>query len=298
MKHIPLAYPSFSPLALMIGIAVTLAGVLLFAVAAVTGPALLPRLAFGIAASSLLGWLVAELLQRTALSRAGDHCSGALPTETSETCRNLIATLRATAAHPDPVFRELVHARLALLTEDFRNWSRGRLDFGGTEAWRTAYEKVLAAPDITEYRSVAWLKSADYWQDLPGQHGMQFNYELIDRGVRIERILIIGWNLWAPECRQPRESIRRWIEDQHYRGVSVLLVRENDLVTEQDLLRDFGIYGDRAVGELHIDDESRTVSFTLSFEQAAIQQFQERWQRLGLFARPYLDAATIDFSVR
>ena len=33
-----------------------------------------------------------------------------------------------------------------------------------------------------------------------------------------------------------------------------------------DLLADFGIYGDRAVGTQELDEQSRTVRFTLSFD--------------------------------
>ena len=64
---------------------------------------------------------------------------------------------------------------------------------------------------------------------------------------------------------------------------------EGELIIEQDLLRDFGIYGERAVGDLHVDDESRSVSFTLSFEEAAVELAKEQWARLKLFAQPYAD---------
>ena len=70
---------------------------------------------------------------------------------------------------------------------------------------------VLNQPNITEYRSVAWVKTEDYWQDLPGQHAMQFNYALLDRGMKIERAFILGWNLWPPELALPHHSIRSWI---------------------------------------------------------------------------------------
>jgi hypothetical protein len=40
---------------------------------------------------------------------------------------------------------------------------------------------------------------------------------------------------------------------------------------------------------LHCDDESRTVSFTLTFDRAALQLANERWARLRLFARPYAE---------
>src|SRR5262249_54191743 len=156
--------------------------------------------------------------------------------------------------------------------------------------------KVLTTPDITDYRSVAYIKSDAYWRDMPGQHGLRLNYDLLDRGVHVERIFTIGWDYWGPETTLPRQTLRRAIEEQHYRGISVLLVRESDLVCEPDLLCDFGLYGTgsgsaaaRAVGELHTDNDSRTVSFTLWFDPAVVELFQERWRRLRLFARPYAE---------
>ena len=118
---------------------------------------------------------------------------------------------------------------------------------------------------------MAWVKTADYWQDRPGQQSIRLNYDLLDRGVGIERIVILGWNLWLPEIHLPGNSIRRWLEEQHYRGISLALVRESDLVNEPDLLRDFGIYGTRATGEQELDEQSRTVRFELRFDEPGIR---------------------------
>jgi hypothetical protein len=204
-----------------------------------------------------------------------------------ESCRDLVTDLVASASYPDAIFRELIAPGLASLTEQVRPWSHGQLNYSSTEAWRTAYEKVLSSPEIAEYRSVAWVKSESYWQDLPGQQGMKLNYALLDSGMRIQRILILGWNLWPPHMQLPLKCILWWIDEQHYRGVTLLLVRENDLAGEPSLLRDFGIYGDRATGEQEIDSDSRTVQFTLSFNRAAVELATDRWARLALFAAPY-----------
>lgn len=206
-----------------------------------------------------------------------------------ESCRELVTAIVAGASHPDSVFRKLLATQLAALTEQARPWLHGQLIYPSTEAWRTAYEDVLTDPAVSEYRSVAWVKTEDYWQDLPGQHAMQFNYALLDRGVKIERILILGWNLWPPELTLPHSSIRTWIEEQHYRGVQTLLVRESDLVSETGLLCDFGIYGERATGQQELDNASRTVCFTLAFDRAAVELARNRWARLALFAIPYAE---------
>lgn len=288
MKSISIALPRFPVQPATAGVIVAMAGVVTFAAATMAGPASVWRLATGVLVSVALGWLVSELLRQTIplLETPTTALSlRALP----EPCRELVSSLLVGVSHADPVFRELMQTQMAALSEQVREWSHGQLAFTGTEAWRTAYQKVLTSPDVTEYRSVAWVKTEDYWQDLPGQQSSRLNFDLIDQGMLIERVLILGWNLWPPELRLPREPIRRWIEDQHYRGVTVHLVRENDLVGEPDLLRDFGIYGDRAVGEQHVDGESRTVSFTFWFDCSQIELAKERWARLKLFGRPYAE---------
>lgn len=204
-----------------------------------------------------------------------------------EPSRELVAAIVAGASHPHPAFQKLLSSHLAALTEQARPWLHGQLNFPSTEAWRAAYELVLSEPEICEYRSVAWVKTEHYWQDLPGQHAMQFNYALLDRGVRIERTFILGWNLWSPEMALPHHSIRSWIDEQHYRGVEVRLVRETELIGESSLLCDFGIYGDEATGRQELDEASRTICYTLSFDMSAIRLAQDRWMRLALFAQSY-----------
>lgn len=209
-----------------------------------------------------------------------------------ESCRELVASIVAIALHPDLVLRDLLAPHLAQMTAQVRPWCHGELRYESTESWRTAYQTVLADAAITDYRSVAWVKTEDYWRDLPGQRAMNFNYELLDRGVKIERQLILGWNLWPPELTLPLPTIRNWIEEQHYRGIELGLVREADLVGEQCLLGDFGIYGDRATGRQELDDASRTVCFTLSFDRGAVQLAQQQWANLALFSTSF--AALLD----
>lgn len=199
----------------------------------------------------------------------------------------LVRLLADVAGREDAQFQELAMRRIAAFVEELRQLAGGRIEFANTETWHAAYERVLASLDGACYRSVSWVKSDDYWNDLPGRQSMQLNYALLAKGLAIERVLIIGWNLWPPESRLPSRSIRQWIEDQHYGGIAVRIVRESDLVNEPDLLRDFGIYGDRATGDQETDNDSRTMRFVLSFNSASIQLAQDRWERLLLFARPY-----------
>jgi hypothetical protein len=210
------------------------------------------------------------------------------PSATAESVfQNIAGALETLERASDPVFRELAIRRISAFEDDVRRLAAGTIVFANTETWRAAYERVLASLQGGEYRSVSWVKSAYYWNDLPGQHSMRLNCKLLDQGLRIERILIIGWNVWPPEARLPARSTRQWIDDQHFRGIDIKVVRESDLINEPDLLRDFGIYGERATGEQETDDDSRTMRFVLSFDPAGIRLAQDRWERLLLFARPY-----------
>ena len=50
------------------------------------------------------------------------------------------------------------------------------------------HPKILSQPDVTYYKSVAFVKSTDYWHDQTGKYSIQFNYELLKRGYSEEDI--------------------------------------------------------------------------------------------------------------
>jgi hypothetical protein len=190
------------------------------------------------------------------------------------------------AGASDPLHREFALRKLDSLCEEIEKLAEGRLVFHGTETWRAVYRELLESLTVKSYLSVSWVRSGDYWNDAPGRNSMRFNYELLERGFRIERILILAEELWPFDEPQPTTEIRPWIDEQGERGVSVQIVRESDLAGEPDLMCDFGIYGDRAVGVQELDEQSRTVRFVLSFDERSRQQAHERWMRLLLFASP------------
>jgi hypothetical protein len=248
-------------------------------------------LALGIQVSLLFGWLVRQRDLRQFTTHHNSPSSQTLERDSENRgmpgLLTVLTDLQTLVEMPDDLVRDCILTKLAGLDEEVRRLASGRIVFENTETWRTAYEKVLRAPGVTGYRSVSWAKTADYWQDRPGQQSIRLNYDLLDRGVGIERIVILGWNLWLPEIYLPGNSIRRWLDEQYYRGISLALVRESDLLNEPDLLRDFGIYGTRATGEQELDEESRTVRFELRFDEPGIRLAADRWERLKLYARPY-----------
>jgi hypothetical protein len=112
---------------------------------------------------------------------------------------------------------------------------------------------------------------------------MQLNYDLIQLGVRIERTLILNDFFWPAAATLPAKVICRWIEDQYKRGIVIRLVRESEIEAEPELLRDFGIYGHRATGQLELDEQCRAERFTLDFTPNGLELFEERWRQLLLF---------------
>jgi hypothetical protein len=200
--------------------------------------------------------------------------------------------LQAVVQSRDPIFQTLALSRTVTITQEAKRIAQGDILFSNTETWRAAYESLLANLSFSSYFSVAWVRSVDYWRDTPGRNSIRLNYELIDRGLQIERIAILSESLWS-RGKAPDAGICTWLEEQHYRGISLFLVREQDLKSELDLVRDFGIYGDRATGEQRIDDNCRTISFRLSFAASRIEAAINRWKRLQVFAIPCAQALDI-----
>lgn len=193
------------------------------------------------------------------------------------------------AKQSDPVLRDLALIKLSSIAEEMQSLAKGQVVFSGTESWRTVYEEILQTPGLKDYLSVAWVKTSDYWQDPPGKQSMRVNLALVQQGLRSYRIVILRDKLWPKGELFPAPAIRPWIEDQYNRGVNVSLIRESDLAQEPDLICDFAVYGDRATGIQEIDEQSRTVRFTLSFDRQSIRLAQNRWERLSLYSVCYGD---------
>ena len=193
-------------------------------------------------------------------------------------------SLTTIVRHNDLLFHDLSRSRIEALAEDVATLAKGQLVFDATETWRTAYQRVLETMRVKTYYSVAWVRTNDYWNDAPGRQSMRFNYELISRGFRIERVHILSDELWPFDETMPTGGILEWLVEQQGRGIVVSLVRESDLANEPDLLRDFAIYGDRAMGIQELDDKSHTQRFILSFDQSSIRHALDQWERLTLFS--------------
>jgi hypothetical protein len=196
-------------------------------------------------------------------------------------------SLTTLVGQTDPVLREIAALKLASVNAQIESLASGTVVFAGTETWRAVYEQLLAGGSVREYRSVAWVRSANYWQDAPGRQSMRANFEAVHRRMLIERIAILPDDDWPTDAELPADPIRSWLQEQHDHGLHLVLVRESALRGEPDLLADFGIYGDRAVGTQELDEHSRTVRFTLSFDSQAVRLADDRWRRLAILGIPF-----------
>ena len=104
-------------------------------------------------------------------------------------------TLTSLAEQTDPLLREIAALKLASVNAQIESLAAGTVVFAGTETWRAVYEQLLAGESVREYRSVAWVRSRNYWQDAPGRQSMRANFEAVHRRVLIERIFRIAIGL-------------------------------------------------------------------------------------------------------
>ena len=191
------------------------------------------------------------------------------------------------AGQRNSMFRELAKFRISSVCDEITELAAGKTEFRSTETWRSVYQQILEGLEVKAYYSVAWVRSVEYWSDSPGRQGMQLNFDLAERGYRIERVVILPDSLWPYDAELPVPEIRHWLDQQYQHGLVLALVREHELANETDILGDFGVYGDQAVGFQVLDEQSRTVLYRLDFSPLARKKAHDRWERLNLYAKPY-----------
>lgn len=185
------------------------------------------------------------------------------------------------------VFAAQTQLRLAAIEQELDGLLAGQLVFESTETWHRVYQELLEQVQMRRYLSVALIKSDDYWHDRPSEHSLRLNGALASRGFLVHRIFIIDEFFWPRLSRTPSHHLMHWIAEQKQAGLDVSLVRREDLIHEPHLICDLGIYGDEAVGYQETDFEGRTLRFELRFDATSLQQAQQRWQELLLYAKPW-----------
>ena len=203
----------------------------------------------------------------------------------SEKHEQIVAGIVKALRIENPLFRKLALAQISSFARQCEALGRGIVEFYDTESWRLAYEEILRSEEVKHYRSVALVTAAGYWQDVPGQQSLELNYELQEKkNLSVERIVILADHLWPQSQKIPSESIADWIFEQHNHGIWVELVRVSQLELESDLLADTGLYGDTAYGVQTLDNKSRTMQFSLSFNDNDVEQGVQKWKRLKMYS--------------
>lgn len=203
----------------------------------------------------------------------------------------MVDTLRQIAEHDDSVFREAAAIQVATLVAKLQDVRPGVLEFTG-EQWRTVYKAILLRPGLDYYKSVAHAKNDDYWQDAPGRVSTEINVRLVKLGARVERIVILrekDKHLWNGTCIPNESRVGEWMRQQQENGIRVYCVLESQLSRDASLIRDFGIYGSRAVGYQFTDDNCRIERFLLHFDTNKLDVANSHWEQLKLYARPLVD---------
>jgi hypothetical protein len=204
--------------------------------------------------------------------------------DTEQLGQQLRALSKQLAQPGSPVFEREARMRLRTVGKTLEELNAETLSFKCTETWRSIYEEVLANCRSKRYLSVALINSDGYWRDQPGQCSLQFNYRLVKASYFVHRLFIIDDYFWPPAARLPENDLMRWIHQQYDQGIEISLVRVSELQLEPDLIADFGVYGDEAVGYQQTDQDGRTQRYELHFDATRVAAAEQRWNKLQLFS--------------
>lgn len=189
----------------------------------------------------------------------------------------------------DRAFANQARLRLEAIRQEIEKLANGTLTFNATETWRSTYQDVLEWASVRRYLSVALIETDEYWQSEPDKHSLQFNFHLVQNGYYVARICIVDDFLWPPAAACPARSVCRWVAEQHQQGIEIHLVRLAEIRQEAELCRDFGIYGESAVGYQLTDEHGLTTRYEIHFDPVQVRTAEELWKRLLLYATHWDD---------
>ena len=192
--------------------------------------------------------------------------------------QNTIPSITAATEFENDVYKTLFGQVVNDFNMQLSMLASGSFEFRG-ESWRRPWQQLLSQENVTFYRSAALVKSPGYWQDQPGKSSIAFN-ESISSSVQTKRIFVIWDELWHDE------KLRQWILNQKNSGIEVAVVRRSEIPREEDLLHDFGIYGDKAVGYQFLTEDGTTDRFELHFGREMHANTSDRFSKLELYATP------------
>jgi hypothetical protein len=165
--------------------------------------------------------------------------------------------------------------------------------------WPGPYVRVVTAPQVTEYKSTAWVLSEQY----PEKVGLpQLDPNILKRiqdekdEFKMEKILVISQKAWD------KVEVWRWIFEWFYQSVKyekklqLLVVNEKSVPpnTIDKKYYDMGIYGDEIVAFLTLlegwEREPKNLSYAWHFDPPEIEKAKATFEKLKNHA---VDRSTI-----
>ena len=180
----------------------------------------------------------------------------------------------------DAIIRQYITLKLADAAEHVEVLADGSFAFSDADVWLRVYRQILETRGITKYWSIAWVKSADYWQNEFGRQCIAADFEAIEQNTLLQRLVILSDDVWPASVHLPREPIRQWLEDQNNVGVWLGLIRESALAGQPDLPIDVGIFGEGIVATQEFDHQCQSLCFVLSFDAVRARKLKIIWNRL------------------
>ncbi|VTR91602.1 Membrane protein OS=Rhodopirellula europaea 6C GN=RE6C_02843 PE=4 SV=1 [Gemmata massiliana] len=236
----------------------------------------------GLVSASILRWNHANLSKHQVVPP-----ELATNTELVRVYHILREALFTVASGPDGIPKETLTQKIVALGVQLRAMATGTNTFAGSGSWYVAHDAVLAVPDLREYLAVVRVRDPECVRDPVIQESLRATFAAVNRGVLVERVLVISDTLWPGDRVLPTDDVRPWIEDQHNHGLRVILLRERDLPTDTSGPIDTCVFDDWGVGTRDLDDRSQTVRVALDFAPGAVRAARERLDRLSQIGIPF-----------
>lgn len=187
----------------------------------------------------------------------------------------------------DPTFVKLVNEEFQGFYANLYEYSIGHFKFDA-ESFRIYWRELIESDEASFYFSTALVNTPYYWRDGIGIEATNFTIKISEK-KKVKKIFILNDKLWEDA------NTKTWIKDQKKRGenadlnkgVDVYVIKEKNIGKNEDIIFDFGIYGDRAVGyqELHeIADNEFRMTYNLYFSKEKIQLTNIRFKKLMEYA--------------
>lgn len=184
-----------------------------------------------------------------------------------------VSTLRSTRI--DQFKREVFHL-LEHASAHLHELAQGRLHSGGLD---NSLVLEVAAKARTSVHGTTDAIDTDWWRSDDGQRFLESNRELVQRGVRVERV----WFVRAPLSAETAELLDRHSDV----GVGVLVIRTDHTPLDRRLLVNMTIVDERFLQENVNNRDGRAVEYLYSEAPADLERARRTFAQLRSQATVY-----------